>query len=122
METVWLHDWAKGGREQMLNDFNIRPEKIKNYDILFGSYTYENYSGSAYVLAWDRENETLVEVSGAHCSCSGLEGQWLPEATTAAVLRSVYGKNNRSDCWEISEYKKELLEVLDKFEASRLPA
>ena len=51
---------------------------------LFADYSYENYSGSAFVLF--RKDGKLYEVNGSHCSCYGLETQWDPEETTKAAL------------------------------------
>lgn len=51
----------------------------KQYKILYADYTYENYSGDAYVLGFDKEQNKFFEVHGSHCSCYGLEGQWEPE-------------------------------------------
>jgi hypothetical protein len=53
-------------------------------DVLFAAYTYENYSGDAFVLF--RKNGALYEVNGGHCSCYGLEQQWEPEETTKEVI------------------------------------
>lgn len=52
--------------------------------VLVANYTYEDYSGDAYVL-FEREGQ-LFEVHGGHCSCYGLEGQWEPSAVTVDEL------------------------------------
>ena len=52
--------------------------------ILFGYYSYEDYSGYAYVLF--EQDGKLYEVNGGHCSCNGLEDQWEPEETDLNVL------------------------------------
>ncbi len=52
--------------------------------MLLASYSYEDYSGSAFVLY--RKDGQLFEVNGGHCSCYGLEGQWEPESTTKQAL------------------------------------
>lgn len=57
--------------------------KMKDYEevnILFASYTYVCYDGSAFVL-FEKDGK-LYEVNGSHCSCYGLEGQWEPEETS----------------------------------------
>ncbi len=51
-------------------------ELNKRYKILFADYTYESYSGDSYVLGYDKESKLFFEVTGSHCSCYGLEGQW----------------------------------------------
>lgn len=49
------------------------PDNIK---LLYADYTYEDYSGDAYVLGYDKQKKQFFEVHGSHCSCYGLEGQW----------------------------------------------
>lgn len=53
-------------------------------DVLFASYTNPGYSGNAVVI-FERDGAPL-EVSGSHCSCFGLEGQWEPARVTWAAL------------------------------------
>ena len=48
----------------------------KHLVLLYADYTYEDYSGDAYVLGYNKENKQFFEVHGSHCSCYGLEGQW----------------------------------------------
>lgn len=84
--SVYLHDWSS--QEDMIRDFNITAEDLANAEILVASYSYEDYSGSAYVLF--RRNGHLYEVHGSHCSCYGLSEygttQWQPEETTAEAI------------------------------------
>ncbi|KEA07506.1 hypothetical protein [Rhizobium rhizogenes] len=77
--SVYLHDWAEGGEQAMLADFEVKPDVLAGATVLVASYTYEDYSGSSYVL-FERDGK-LLEVHGSHCSCYGLEGQWEPEET-----------------------------------------
>jgi hypothetical protein len=44
---------------------------------VYAWYSYEDYSGSAIVIY--KEGRKWFYVSGGHCSCHGLEGQWQPE-------------------------------------------
>lgn len=64
-------------------EYNYRNKGLavlpKKYKILYADYTYENYSGDAFVLGFDKELNQFFEVNGSHCSCYGLEGQWEPE-------------------------------------------
>lgn len=83
-EQVYFHDWekpryegGKSGRDAVIADFSINESDLDGCEILAASYTYEDYSGSAYVLF--RKDGKLWEVNGGHCSCYGLEGQWVPE-------------------------------------------
>lgn len=81
---MYLHDWSETGLEGMLRDFELNAADFIGVDVLFATYTYENYSGNAFVL-FEKEGK-LYEVNGGHCSCYGLEGQWLPEETTIKDL------------------------------------
>ncbi len=82
--TVYMNDWAEGGKDQMMEDFAIDPTKLDGAEILVASYTYECYEGDAYVLF--RRDGKLFEVHGSHCSCYGLEDQWEPEETTREAI------------------------------------
>lgn len=91
---IFLHDWAKGGLARMLADFGISEQELLGAEVLLASYTYEDYSGSAFVL-FARDGK-LYEVHGSHCSCYGLSessysgdsrSQWDPEETSVEALR-----------------------------------
>jgi hypothetical protein len=103
-DPIFLNDWRDGGAFQVVADFegvymdeaeykseaapyaNVEYWKEKKaqmhtvlakYEdirVLFASYSYENYSGDAWVLF--EKDGNLYEVNGSHCSCYGLEGQW----------------------------------------------
>ena len=140
-EPVFLNDWSKGGKFQMIADFeNIyitkeqfeatecpvanhkywmeRKNKMQNvlpkYDnknILFASYGSENYSGDAWVLF--EENGKLYEVNGSHCSCFGLEDQFDPEETNLEAIKFRLEKGHLgSDDYSGNEFAKELKEFL----------
>lgn len=89
--TTFLHDWSepkwngKSGVDALIDDFEIKPEALDGAEIVVASYTYEDYSGSAYVLF--KRDGKLFEVHGGHCSCYGLEGQWEPEETSTEAIR-----------------------------------
>lgn len=82
-------------------------------EILLAYYTYECYSGDAYVLF--RKEGKLFDVEGGHCSCYGLEGQWSPEETTIEALehRMTNGHLGRSYDGE-NIFADELSEVIDQ--------
>jgi len=44
--------------------------------VLLADYSYESYSGEAYVVY--RKGEDYFVVTGGHCSCHGLESSWKP--------------------------------------------
>lgn len=91
---MYLNDWKESGREGMRSDFGITDADLEGVEVLLASYTYEDYSGSAFVLF--RKGGELFEVHGSHCSCYGLSEQdycgdsrtqWEPEETTAEAVR-----------------------------------
>lgn len=95
--AIYLNDWAESGEQGMLDDFGINKDALDGAQIIVASYTYEDYSGDAYVLF--KRDGKFWEVHGSHCSCYGLsEGdylgdsqtQWQPEeADTAAILHRI---------------------------------
>lgn len=96
------------------NDFNDVSDVISNYGIastelegayiIHADYTYEDYSGSSYVLYY--KDGQYFEVHGSHCSCYGLEDQWDPEPVTIVELMAMADRNSVST---------EVLEDLQKF-------
>lgn len=74
--NIYLNDWEESELEGLKSDFSIDSHDLEGMEIIFASYTYEDYSGSAFVLF--RKDGKLFEVNGSHCSCYGLEGQWEP--------------------------------------------
>ena len=72
-------------RDDVLSNFATTGAEFPTEEqILFASYDTPDYEGAA-VVVFERDG-TLYEVNGSHCSCSGLEGQWIPEETTWAAL------------------------------------
>lgn len=65
------YDWIDN--ETIYDDLS----QFEGAKVLFAYYSYENYSGYAWVLF--EKNGKLYETSGSHCSCYGLEGQWSEE-------------------------------------------
>jgi hypothetical protein len=77
----FLGDWSDAN--EVASSFDTdEPMKV---NILLACYTYEDYSGDAWVLF--EQDGKLYEASGGHCSCNGLEGQWEPEEVTLPVLK-----------------------------------
>lgn len=64
-----FHSW-----EAVQRSFEMIEPKPEH--IIFAGYDNEGYSGSAYVLF--RRGDKYYYVNGSHCSCYGLEGQWIP--------------------------------------------
>lgn len=55
--------------------------------VLYAHYDYVDYSGDAHVI-FVRDGK-FYTVSGAHCSCYGLEGQWEAVEMPLAALRRI---------------------------------
>lgn len=87
-------------------------ERWKDINILFASYSQTSYSGDAWVLF--ERNGTLYEASGSHCSCYGLEGQWMPEEVVLAEIENRLLKGSfGEDDWSENNFKEKLCEFLD---------
>jgi hypothetical protein len=81
---MFYNDWSESGIEGLMCDFRISESEMDGVTIIYATYTYEDYSGSAYVLFV--KHGKYYEVHGSHCSCMGLEEQWDPEECTYVEL------------------------------------
>lgn len=99
---IFLNDWKN--LNDLENDFQIKIPTSEH--VLFASYTYENYSGNAFVLL--EKDGDLYEVNGSHCSCYGLEDQWEPQITSMVELEYRLTKGTIGS----GEYKNELMNFL----------
>lgn len=95
-------------------DGRYTDEFRKEEKILFAYYSVESYSGDTFVLF--EQDGKLYEVTGSHCSCYGLEGQWEPEETTIEAL--AHRITNSKSWYHYSDsYRpalKEFLEIKDE--------
>jgi len=66
--------------------FCIEESELEGCTFLYAEYEQESYEGSAFVIFV--KNGIIYEVHGGHCSCYGLEGQWVPEERTPLALLS----------------------------------
>lgn len=80
----WEDDYAAFVRDWSRYDAPPPTGIATEGELLLATYTYEDYSGDAFVL-FQRDGK-LYEVHGSHCSCNGLEDQWEPEQTTWEAL------------------------------------
>ncbi len=123
---MFLNDWRNADAETVLREFeasswnNYREnstsyllEEYGDIDILLASYSYENYSGDAFVLF--RKDNVLYEVNGSHCSCYGLENQWSPEETSIVELRHRLDKGHLGNA-SYNPFAAELRQVLNSLE------
>jgi hypothetical protein len=69
----YMIDWSN--KNDLQHDFAVTLDDSIN--IIVAAYTYQDYSGSAFVAY--EQGGVVYEVNGSHCSCYGLEGQWEPE-------------------------------------------
>jgi hypothetical protein len=58
----------------------------KGIELLFCVYVFEGLNANAFVL-FKHQSGKLFEVNAAHCSCYGLEGQFIPDETTITALK-----------------------------------
>jgi hypothetical protein len=77
-------------------------KQLQESKIHLAWYGHGDYCGASFVLF--EHDGVLFEASGSHCSCSGLEGQWVPEQTTwgALNMRS-YGESGADEAQAILE-------------------
>jgi len=73
-----------GDKQDIAKEFSIGVKELDGCDILLAYYSYEDYSGEAFVLF--EKDGIMYEVNGSHCSCYGLETQWKPEETCHEAL------------------------------------
>lgn len=99
---IYHEDWDC--LEDLKYEFRITDEDLVGVEILFATYNYEDYYGSAFVLFC--KDGVLYEVHGSHCSCYGLEDQWEPEETSLEALDKIYSG---------SEYRYAVKSIIDKF-------
>lgn len=116
---MFLNDWKDSGLKGMKGDFGIDDAALEGVTVLLASYTYEDYSGDAFVLF--ERGGNLYEVNGSHCSCYGLSEsslsdytttQWQPEETTVEALR------HRLEKGHVGEIADALRQVLDTMPAN----
>lgn len=109
---VYFADWEDTGRKQMIEDFKLLEGTLEGVTILFAAYTYESYSGDAFVLCV--KDGKLYEVNGGHCSCYGLEEQWeLEETTPEAIRQRLDNKNYGIE----AQFKPEIKDTLRRYES-----
>lgn len=98
------HNWFTC-KEEIINGFQIASRELKKCKIIFADY-YGDYDGTAHVIFM--KNGKLYEVNGSHCSCNGLEDQWIPEETSIEALMfrpnvSEFAKHNLKHIKDIKD-------------------
>ena len=86
------------------------PGCLDDASVIYAGYRYVCYEGIAYVL-FERGGQ-LFSVEGGHCSCYGLEGQWIPapDHPDAVRARRFYGD---------SRFRSRVHHALARWEAAR---
>lgn len=116
----FLHDWGEknwqgvSGLEAMKYDFSITDKELEGVEILLASYTYEDYSGNAFVLF--KRDEEYFEVNGSHCSCYGLEDQWEPEKVS---VKEMYHRLTKGTFGR-GEFAEELYHIVKELPETRI--
>jgi hypothetical protein len=83
-------------------------------EVLLAHYNIDGYEGSAAVLYCNRG--TYFYVSGSHCSCYGLEGQWAPEEYTLdTLIESARRTADDTSAWSfLGGHSAEILALLEE--------
>lgn len=84
-----IYNGLFSNQQDIIKEYDLKDSevmKLNNYTILYAYYSYESYEGESFVLLEEKETKKLFEVNGSHCSCFGLEGQWILEETTIEAL------------------------------------
>lgn len=127
--TVFLNDWSEPryngslGIDALKDDFEIKDNSLDGANILYASYTQEDYAGNALVV-FERDGNLFL-VSGGHCSCYGLEGQWEPEETTVEALENLldvggsYYTLGGSDYGGMEKNREAMRRAIDSFQSSQ---
>ncbi len=109
---TYYHDWSDSQLDGLISDFRLDKDTLKDCSIILASYTNEDYSGNAYVLF--KENDKFYEVNGSHCSCHGLEDQWIPSEVTYEELKYRFEKGT-----VFNEFEEGMKRVLNDFEFTK---
>lgn len=106
-EDHW--DGAKAGWPVVQAEFKMSEKEPT--EVVLASYTYEGYEGDALVVY--RRGRQYFHVSGGHCSCYGLEGQWKPEGPyTKAQLRALIERSPDERWGQFRGFRNPLLKAL----------
>lgn len=96
--------------ENVKNEF-ATDEKVPD-ELLLWNYVYEDYSGSALLIY--RNGEKYYWLTGGHCSCSGLEGQFEPEEFESLNLFVEFLKRIEEEKYSYYHCKDDLKRITKK--------
>lgn len=103
--------WENEGIDELLRNFDITINDLKDCKILIAGYSDVCYNGEAFVLL--SKGSKLLEVNGNHCSCYGLEEQWKPEVTSYKVLLHRINKGTFLSRDYCDGFREAVLEILN---------
>lgn len=82
---------------------NFEEKGLSEPDFIWAIYSEESYEGSALVVYFDSNVNAWFSVHGSHCSCYGLEGQWLPDMFDPVVyFKSLENMRSTLSTWAMS--------------------
>lgn len=91
LKDVYLGYWDN--LQDVLRDFEISKESVAGYKVIVAAYNAGGYEGDAFVLL--KKGRDYYEVNASHCSCYGLEGQFILEDSAKLALKKRYGSDYR---------------------------
>jgi len=80
--------------EDVFNGFVTSEEQEQGVEILYAAYHRPDWEGYATVYFYNAISGKYYEVHGSHCSCYGLEGQWVPEELSLEGLQYILDNGN----------------------------
>jgi len=83
--------------EYIISAFEAPKDSLDGCQLIYALYETGSWEGSAEVLY--KKDDLFYYVSGSHCSCNGLEGQWEPEEVSREWVITTFDpdKKNLSD-------------------------
>lgn len=78
-------DYGSVGAGKKTTDVDEILGELTGTNVICAWYSYEGCA----VVVYEKDGELRI-VTGSHCSCYGLEGQWNPQKTTKEVLRKEF--------------------------------
>ena len=100
--------------DEVKKQFEVSDEDWKGVNVIYGNYGSYSYDGDAMVV-FEKDGK-LYQVEGSHCSCYGLEGQWIPTETNLMALRAYKPSSDYFVPDGIEGWEKTLKELAEKYE------
>lgn len=94
------------GLDDLIHQFEIKNPLDERLEILIAAYDQSNWTGTAVVIYRIGKEYYLVE--GSHCSCYGLEHQWVPQEITLEYIQH----RTKEGGWSLEYMEEEFIENL----------